>query len=101
MAKQAVDNLELTRWRSLSADIALSTLADHVKQDRTFSPKASGASTRWHVHAGGMDFEILCTGPKFFDTRTSVGGGGAVDLAMYLLNIDFKQAARLLRSKGL
>lgn len=95
----SVDNLK--RWREMDAIVALAALADHIKQDRTFSPTASHRSTRWNVHVAGRDWELLCTGPKFWDTRTELGGGGAVDLAMYLHRISFKAAVSLLREKGL
>ena len=97
----SVDNLTLKRWRELDAVVVLAALADHIKQDRTFSPTASHRSTRWHVLVGGRDWELLCTGPKFWDTRTGHGGGGAVDLAMHLYRISFKAAVSLLREKGL
>jgi len=45
----------------------------------------------------GRDFELLTTGLKWFDTRANVGGGGSIDLAMHLLQLDFKQAVRKLR----
>jgi hypothetical protein len=101
MARKAVDNFDLIRWRSLDAASVLSSLADYVKQDRDFVPRASIASTRWHANVVGRDFEILCTGPKFLDARANVGGGGAVDLTMHLFRINFRQAVKLLRSKGL
>lgn len=101
MARKAVDNLDLNRWHSLEAAVVLAALADYVKQDRDFAPRASRTSTRWQVNVGGADFELLCTGPKFYNTRTGQGGGGAVDLAMHLLGVNFRQASKLLLSKGL
>lgn len=101
MARKAVDNFDLARWRSLDAASVLLLLADYAKQDHDFIPRASLTSTRWHATAGGNDFELLCTGPKFLDTRANKGGGGAIDLAMHLLRMDFRQAAKLLHSRGL
>lgn len=101
MARRAVDNFDLARWRSLDAALVLSSLADYAKRDRDFAPRTSLASTRWHAAVSGNEFELLCNGPKFFDCRANRGGGGAVDLAMHLFRIDFRQAAKLLRSKGL
>jgi hypothetical protein len=100
MVRRAVDNFELDRWRTLHAGDLLPLLADYVKQDLSFSPTASLRSTRWHISAGGREFELLCTGSKFFDTRSGKGGAGAIDLAMYLLGFDFKQTVRLLRDRG-
>ena len=101
MPKRPVDNSALERWRGMDAVAALRALADHVTRDPAFTPRDSIATTRWHVSAGGHDFELLCTGSKFFDTRAKKGGGGAVDLAMHLLSLNFKAAANLLATKGL
>lgn len=101
MGRKTVDNSDLLRWRSLAAADVLTAVADYIKQDRDFKPRINAQSTRWHVSAGGAEFEILCTGSKFLDTRASKGGGGAVDLVMHLLGLDFKQAVALLRSKGM
>lgn len=97
----AVDNETLKRWRDLDAIVVLNALADHIKPDRTFLPTTSNLSTRWNVHAAGRDWELLCTGPKFWDTRAERGGGGAVDLVMHLHRISFKAAVLLLKDKGL
>lgn len=101
MPRRTVDNSDLERWRSLPSTLVLSGLADHTKQDQAFEPTKSSGTSRWHATAQGRDFEILCTREKFFDTRASVGGGGAIDLAMHLLSLDFKGAVRVLRTKGL
>ena len=98
MRGRSVDNLELERWRSMPAVVALqSALCDYAKPDPTFSPLKSQNTSRWHVSAGGHDFELLCTGNKFFDTRAKCGGGGAIDLAMHLYSLDFKGAVQRLR----
>jgi hypothetical protein len=99
--KRAVDNLSLDRWRSTDAESVLLRVAEHAKQDRSFIPVIDPRTTRWHVSAGGADFEFLCTGNKFFDTRAGAGGGGAVDLVMHLLDMDFKRAVAFLRAEGL
>ena len=96
-----VDSGELRRWRSLDAAVSLAALADHAKRDPTFEPIKDTMTMRWHANVGGRDFELLLTGPKFFDTRVEVGGGGAIDLAMHLLQADFKAATGALRRKGL
>lgn len=101
MGRKSVDNFELDRWRQLAAVDVMLALADHAKQDASFVPRVRRRSMRWHVTAGSSDFELLCTGPKFLDTRAGKGGGGALDLAMHLFGLDFKQAAQLLRAKGL
>jgi hypothetical protein len=97
MRSRSVDNLELERWRSMPAVEGLAALCDYVKPDATFSPLTSHHTSRWHVSAGGRDFELLCTGPKFFDTRAQKGGSGAIDLAIHLHSLDFKSAVQRLR----
>lgn len=96
-----VDSGEIGRWRNLNAAVALMALADHAKRDPTFEPIKDRTTVRWHANVAGRDFELLLTGPKFFDTHSEVGGGGAIDLAMHLLRADFKTATSALRRKGL
>ena len=96
-----VDSEELSRWRSLDATQALSSLALHAKVDPSFDPIMSKGTTRWHANAGGRAFELLLQGCKFFDTRAKRGGGGAVDLAMHLFGVGFKQATQMLRKARL
>ena len=84
----------------MGAAVALGALAEHVKQDPSFVPRASLQTARWYTSVDGNDVELLCTGPKFFDVRAGRGGGGAVDLVMHLFDVDFKAAVRLLQDKG-
>jgi hypothetical protein len=100
MKKKKVDQTELKRWRELDAAEFLVCLADHAKKDPSFIPIKDSSSTRWHVNVKNQDLEILCTGPKFWDTVRGKGGGGAVDLVIYLFDVDFLTATRMLRSKG-
>lgn len=101
MGRSVVDNLALLRWRALDASHLLACLADHAKKDASYVPTTALQTTRWHARFGAREFELLCTGPKFFDTRTNTGGGGAVDLAMHCLGLDFKAAVRYLKGKNL
>lgn len=101
MVRRAVDNLELERWRSLDVVPLLPLLMDFAKEDVSFLPTTNHGTTRWHVTVAGNEFEVLCTGPKFFDTRGGVGGAGAVDLVCHCLGLPFKQAVRLLRERSL
>jgi hypothetical protein len=97
----AVDKSSLERWRSLDAVLVLRVFAEHAKQDLTFVPVKSSATTRWHAIAAGHNVELLLTGPKFWNTRDNVGGGGAIDLVMHLTGVDFKAATRMLSGKQL
>ena len=97
----AVDKITLTRWREMDAIVVLRSVADHAKEDRSFHPRASPQTSRWHARVAGREWELLCTGPKFWDVRAEQGGGGALDLAMYLYGLSFKAAVALLKEKCL
>lgn len=75
-------------------------LADHSKLDSTFVPINNSSTTRWHASVQGCDFELLLTGPKFFDIRFKKDGGGAIYLEMYLFRADFKTATGILRMRS-
>ncbi len=95
-----VDNLDLARWRDLQALEALRLFADHVKVDHDFKPVRAAFTQRVHISAAGSEWELLVDGPKFYDTRAQMGGGGAVDLVMHLWQVPFKQAVAILRNVG-
>ncbi len=97
MARGTVDNSELERWRALPALHVLKMMADHIKEDPDFIPLKQRNASRWHASIGGYDYEFLVSGSKFYDTQQKRGGGGAIDLAMYVFGIDFKAAVQLLR----
>ncbi len=101
MGRRLVDNSVLMRWRALDAAHLLACLADHAKPDASYVPTTSLQTTRWHARFGSREFELLCSGPKYFDTRANKGGGGAVDLAMHCLGLDFKSAVSYLQEKNL
>ena len=96
-----VDNKVLERWQQLDASKVLSAVADYAKEDVSFVPVKNAATTRWHARVEQNEFELLLTGPKFWDTRCNRGGGGAVDLVMHLHGCHFKPAAALLTERGL
>jgi hypothetical protein len=89
-----VDKSLLSRWRELPAVDVLTALVTYVALK-------SPLSSRWHARFGSREYELLLTGPKFWDTREHKGGGGAVDLAMHLARVDFAGAVRILQSTGL
>jgi hypothetical protein len=93
-----VDNSDLDRWRSLDLVTVLPAITDHAKRDSTFMPDKDPRTHRWHVSASGQDFELLLTGPKYWDTRARAGGGGAIDLVMHLTAASFRAAVRRLRA---
>ena len=92
---------ELQRLRQIPAIITLAALATYAKRDSTFLPTKSLNTERGHASVGSFQFELLLNGPKFYDTRTKVGGGGAIDLAIHLHQLSFIDAVELLRKRGL
>jgi hypothetical protein len=92
---------ELLRLRQIPAALALAALATYAKRDSTFVPTKSLTTERWNATVGCYQFELLLNGPKFYDTRTKVGGGGAIDLAIHLHRLSFIDAVGLLRKRGI
>ncbi|WP_244145510.1 hypothetical protein [Paraburkholderia mimosarum] len=97
LTRGRVDAVELEKYRSVDCEVLLPLLADYVKADASFVPIRDSHTHRWHLRVGDNEFELLTTGPKWFDTRRQRGGGGGIDLAMHLLALDFRQAVRKLR----
>jgi hypothetical protein len=98
--RRSFSAVTLTRLRQMPACDALVLLATYLKPDPTFRPTKDDRSARWHLSADRGDFEIVTTGPKWYDTRTKRGGGGAIDLAMYLLDLSFVDAVKFLNRKA-
>jgi hypothetical protein len=94
VVRRRFDAATLARLRAFPAELVLVRLATEVKPDTTFRPSKDSASRRWQVLTERGDFEILTTGPKWYDTRARQGGGGAIDLAMHLLGLSFVDAVR-------
>lgn len=66
------------------------------KVDVGFSPVKDPRTKLVHVSVGDRVFSLLITGNKWFDSISEVGDGGAIDLTMHLLNIDFVSVVKLL-----
>lgn len=84
----------LARLRDLPSEAVLACLAMQIKPDPTFVPVKDAGSRRWQALTTQGDFEILTTGPKWYDTRARKGGGGAIDLAMHVLGLSFVEAVK-------
>lgn len=97
---RSFDAATLTRLREMAAGDALALLAIHVKADPTYLPIKADHSCRWHASTTRGEFELLTTGPKWYDTRAHRGGGGAIDLAMHVLGLSFVEAVRHLMGEG-
>ena len=92
--RRSFSSATLARLRDLPSEIALACLATTLKPDLTFTPVKDAGSRRWHAYTTHGDFEILTTGPKWYDTRARKGGGGAIDLAMHVLGLSFVDAVK-------
>ncbi len=86
----------LANLRELPSEAVLARLAIELKPDVTFTAVKDAGSRRWHAYTARGDFEILTTGPKWYDTRAHKGGAGAVDLTMHVLGLSFVDAVKRL-----
>jgi hypothetical protein len=90
----------LTALRLMPSEDALALLATYYKPDPTYVPVKDPRSRRWHCRTACGEFELLTTGTKWWDSRAGKGGGGAIDLAMHLLQLPFVGAVKLLITRG-
>ncbi len=98
--RRAFSPATLASLREMPSEDALALLATYCKADLTYVPFKDPSSRRWHGRTSCGEFELLTTGPKWWDSRAGKGGGGAIDLAMHLLDLSFVDAVRLLIECG-
>ena len=84
----------LDQVRAVPLTSVLEGLGYHIAIDRDFVPTKDARSQRWLVDSARGATELLVTGPKWFDTRVSRGGGGAIDLVMHLERLSFVSAVK-------
>jgi hypothetical protein len=100
------------RTLALIRELPLMQILDRLKEqgelfwrsDPDFRPEKDKRTVRLYLSSpSGSAWELLVTGQKWYDTRANKGGGGGIDLAMHLLQIDFVATVKLLAavSKGL
>jgi hypothetical protein len=89
----------LLHLRQTPSEAALRSLAIHYKADSSYHPIKDTESRRRHVRTEYGEFEILTTGVKWYDPRAKVGGGGAIDLAMHILQVSFVDAVKILTAR--
>ena len=101
MARKSFDD-ETLRWvREMPLSQVLDRLRDAGKlfwrRDADFKPEKDARTVRLYVSSPeGQAWELLVTGPKWYDTRAEKGGGGGIDLVMHLLSLDFVESVKLL-----
>ena len=105
MAKKSFDDETLKWVREMPLSLVLDRLRDAGKlfwrRDADFKPEKDARTVRLFVSSPeGFAWELLVTGPKWFDTRAGKGGGGGIDLVMHLLGLDFVKSVKLLASVG-
>ena len=98
--RRSFDRATLTPLREMPSEDALALLAIYYKADTTYVPAKDPRSRRWHARTAAGEFELVTTGQKWWDTRAGKGGGGAIDLAMHLLQLSFVEAVKFLVERG-
>lgn len=89
----------LARLRAMSVTATLDLLELYWKRDPDYRPIKDKHTERVNVSIGGGVIELLATGTKWYDTRAEKGGGGAIDLAMHVMRLDFVSAVKELESR--
>jgi hypothetical protein len=95
-SRRSFDPAALDALRSMTPQQTLDRLGLGWKRDPDFSPTKNPATVRLHVAVGGHVVELLATGVRWYDPRAKKGGGGAIDLAMHLLGLQFVDAVKRL-----
>jgi hypothetical protein len=96
MQKKNYDEAQLHRLRQIPSEEVLKRLAIFYKADPTFRPAKHATTRRYHALTDVGDFELLVSATRWYDTRAKKGGGGAIDLAMHLLELSFVDAVKRL-----
>lgn len=99
--RRSFDEAVLERLHDVACVKAFDLLQGHFKRDVTFMPFKDPNTERWHCSTSGGECELPVSGPKWYDTGTRAGGGGAIDLVMELCRLDFVASVNLLVGKGL
>jgi hypothetical protein len=71
----------------------------YCKADASYQAINDPDSRRWNVRTACGEFEILTTGVHWYDLRAKTGGGGAIDLAMHILQVSFVDAVNILTQR--
>ncbi|EKS4072492.1 hypothetical protein QB142_004535 [Salmonella enterica] len=98
MRPRRFDDARINHLRIVPVLAVLDALGLYWKRDATFQPVKDKNTVRVHVSLGGAVVELLATGPKWYDVQADRGGGGAIDLAMHLLRLDFVNAVKRLHA---
>ena len=98
------DDETLRLARSLPITQALDKLGLQLgffwRRDADFQPVKDMRTQRLYVSWKGSAWELLVTGEKWWDVRAAKGGGGCVDLVIYLAGLDFVASVKLLTCRS-
>lgn len=96
MAKRFSD-AEIHSARNQDLETVLRFLGQYVTQDKTYVPKKNENSKLFVAEINGRRFSnLLITGERWFDLDAKKGGGGAIDLTMYVMKVCFVKAVKSL-----
>lgn len=99
MASKSFPPELVIRIRNMNLIDVLNSICTYCSQDRTYVPRKNPNSKLFIVEINGKRFNnLLLTGNRWFDLDSQKGGGGAIDLTMYLKGISFVQSVKLLSS---
>ena len=94
--RRSFTNEVLSSVRAMSLEVAVERIGFYRALDRSFVPAKDEATQRWVVSGPQGEWELLVTGPKWYDVRVGKGGGGAIDLAMHLTGRSFVDVVKTL-----
>lgn len=100
MTRKKFSDEDLHRLRAIPLLLALNMLGVTYKKDQTYKPKKSQDSLRVIVTLqAGNCVTLQITGIRWYDKNVDKGGGGAIDLVMYLFGMSFREAVELLQKR--
>lgn len=95
MAKRYTEE-QLAALRAMPLESVFKKLELYYTKDPDYKPRKDLSGVRYNISVEQQVFEILVTGIRWYDMREKKGGGGAIDLTMHLLSLDFRSAVKLL-----
>jgi hypothetical protein len=92
------NSAEVARLRAMTVDVALKLLGLSSKVDPDYRSYKNSKSKRLIISVDSKVVELIVTGEKWYDVSAKRGGGGAIDLTMYLYGEPFAKAVSRLVS---
>lgn len=94
--RRSFDDAFVERLRVVPVLDALNRLGLCWRLDPTFQPVKNDDTKRLYVSVRSSVVEVLLTDQKWYDPKLGIGGGGCIDLARHLLDLNFVQAVKAL-----